>query len=110
MSLTYSLNCTIEPLLCSIRNLIQFPLLYLTAAHLLEMALHDQRINSYIINSRESHSVLSKKYKDEYNIMMFGAYNEAGKKIQQGLMDSVSLPHDICFKKNKRLHYNTLIP
>ena len=110
VSITYSLNCTIEPFLCSIRNLLQFPLLYLVAYWILKEAKHNSRINSYITISRKDHSVLADEYLQEYKMQMFGSFNEAGTKIKQGLMDSAKLPSDICFNKKSRIKYRTVVP
>jgi len=110
VSLTYSLNCTIEPFLCSIRNLLQFPLLHLVTYWILKDAKHNSRINSYITIGRKDHSVLADEYLQEYKMQMFGSFNENGAKIKQGLMDSVKLPSDICFNKKSRIKYRTQVP
>ena len=110
MSITYSLNCTVEPFLCSIRNLLQFPLLYLVAYWILKDAKHNSRINSYITISRQDHATLAAEYLQEYKMQMFGSFNENGVKIKQGSMDSIKLPADICFNKKSRLKYKTIVP
>jgi hypothetical protein len=110
MSVTYSLNCSLDNFLNSIRNLLQFPMLYLVASMIMKHAKYNERINSYITNQKADHAVLAQKYEDEYKMLMFGAFNENGSKIKQGLLDSMKLPNDICFKKRTRVNYNTQIP
>jgi|GEM_PF-2768462 len=110
MSLTYSLNCSIEPFICSIRNLFQFPLLYLVASMILKEALHNQRINSYITIQKQDHAILAKQYEDEYKMQLFGAFNEAGIRIKQGLLDRITLPNDMCFRKRNKIKIVSEIP
>ena len=110
VSITYSLNCTYDNFLNSIRNLLQFPLLYLTASMILKAAKYNDRINSYITIQKSDHSVLAKYYEDEYKMQLFGAFNEQGLKIKKGLFDTLRLPNDLCFKKQNRIVYTTQIP
>jgi hypothetical protein len=110
MSLTYSLNCSLDNFLNSIRNLLQFPMLYLVASMIMKHAKYNERINSYIVNQKSDHSILAQKYEDEYKMMMFGSFNENGQKIKQGLLDSMKLPNDVCFKKRHKIEYKTQIP
>lgn len=111
MSITYALNCTVEPFLCSIREFLQYPTLYLAASMLMEHAQYDQRINSFITIGKGDHKELAIKYEQEYNVQLFGGYNEDGtRKIQQGIMDSLSLPEDLCFKARAKIRNVTSLP
>lgn len=112
MSMTYSLNCTIEPFLCSIRNLLQFPLLYKSAAEIMKEAYYNpDRVNSYVTTSRGDHKELWQEYEAEYNKLMFGGYNEDGsRKLMQGLIDRLVLPRDICFDHRQGIRKITRVP
>jgi len=112
LNFTYSLNCTIEPFICSIRNLVQFPWFYKVAAELMKEAYYNpDRVNSYVTISRSDHKELWQEYENEYQVLMFGGFNAEGtKKIKQGFFDRLVLPSDICFKKRSQIFKRTIIP
>lgn len=111
MSMTYSLNCTVAPFICSIRNLIQLPLMYKAASQIVNKAQHDtDKVNSWITLNRDNHKELADEYDNEYNMRMFGAFDDKGKKIKQGQLDRIILPKDICFGRKNKLRNITVIP
>jgi len=110
MSINYSLNCSLDNFVCSIRERLQYALLYLVGSKLMEEILFSKNQNSTTIIFRGDARELMAKYEAEYNMTMFGAFNDDGKKIKRGLLDQIALPNDICFKCKKTVKRKVIIP
>jgi len=98
MSITYSLNCTIEPFICSIANQIAWPLLHLAGSELMREMQFSKRLNSVIVIDKADHIALRKEFDDEYTFSL------------ERLLKNMELPDDACFKCNPRIRSSVRTP
>jgi len=98
MSLNYSLNCVIEPFLCTIANKIAMPLLYKTGSEILKELKYSKRLNSVVTLHSKDIEELQAEYENEYRDRM------------ERLLTRVQLPNDICFACNPRIKNTVSIP
>lgn len=98
LSVNYSLNCTVDKFLCSTRNMLAMPLLYLTAVKVLEAAKVSQRISSFVVIRKDEIDTLIQWYDAEY------------KRTMAEVMQNLRVPTDICFLCNKAVRQGTIAP
>lgn len=98
LSITYSLNCTFDPFLCSIKNLLAVPLAYKTGELILQNMVHSKRTNSLINVYHSDNKELMAFYGDKYEFEM------------EQILKNLKLPDDICFECNKRGFFRTNLP
>jgi hypothetical protein len=110
MSVIYSLNCSLDNFVCSIKNRLQFPLLYLVAAHIMREIVYSKNQNSTVLIYNGESRELLEYYQKEYEMAMFGAFNDEGRKIKRGLLDQIALPNDVCFKCKPAVKRRVAIP
>ena len=110
VSIIYSLNCSLDNFVCSIKNRLQYSLLYLVGAKLAEEILFSKNQNSTTIIFRGDAREMMERFESEYNMAMFGAFDDNGRKIKKGLLDQIALPNDICFKCKKTVKRKVMIP
>lgn len=110
MSITYSLNCSLDNFVCSIRNELQFPLLYLVGSELMKEIIRSKRENSTTLIHQADAREMQAEFENTYNMAMFGAFNDSGNKVKEGVLEQISLPNDICFKCRKNVRQIARIP
>lgn len=110
VSLVYSLNCSLDNFVCSIRNRLQYPLLYLVASKIMEDIYYSKRQNSTTLIYRGDAREQMERFESEYKMAMFGAFDDQNRKIKDGLLDQLALPNDICFKCKQRVTRKAMIP
>lgn len=98
MSLAYSLNCVIEPYLCTVANQIALPVLYKGASELMKELKYSRRLNSIVIVHSKDIDALQIEYENEYQTRM------------QRFLSSARLPNDICFSCVSRISTSVRIP
>lgn len=98
LSFTYSLNCNIDNLLCSIAGKFAWPLLHKWGAEIMAELQHSRRLNSIITIDRDKNIELRKEYEDEYYSSM------------RAIFDNIKMPKDICFSCNSSIKKVIAIP
>lgn len=98
LSITYSFNCSFDPFICSIKNLLAIPLAYKTGELILENMQYSKRNNSIITVFGGDHKELKQLYSDKYQFEM------------EAILQNMRLPNDICFECNKRGGFVTNLP
>ena len=98
LSLTYSLNCTFDPFLCSIKNLLAIPLAYKAGELILNNMLYSKRTNSIVNVFNSDHKELAQLYADKYQFEM------------EDILKRVKLPNDLCFECNQKGRFVTNLP
>lgn len=98
LSLSYSLQCTAEPLICSIASILAYPILYKAASLIMMEYRYSRRLNSIISLHGKDHEAL----REEYEL----AYTES----MQNIMKNLRMPHDICYSCQERVKHRTHIP
>lgn len=98
ISIMYSLTCTIDRFLCSIKNTLAMPLLYRTAVEILREVKTSSRINSLVVLKKEEVDDLIEWYDGEYH------------KTLSTVLQNLSLPKDICFTCNRAIRTGVIAP
>lgn len=98
LSITYGVNCAIEPFVCSIANLLSYPLMYKVAALIMQEMQYSKRLNSVVTVYRTDHKELHEYYESEYKRAMDNV-----------LMNSV-LTDSICFPCKPQVQVLTKVP
>lgn len=98
LSFNYSLNCSIEPLMCTMSSLLAYPLLYKVGAEIMLELIYSDRLNSVILLGNKDHRELYEMYNNEYMSAM------------KGLLDSFKMPNDICFNCKPNIKKTVQIP
>ena len=98
LSITYSLNCSFDPFLCSIKNLLAIPLAYKAGELILQNMVYSKRVNSVVNVFHADHKELGILYADRYQFEM------------EQILKNVKLPDDICFECKKRGFFVTNLP
>lgn len=98
LSITYSLNCTFDPFLCSIKNLLAVPLAYKTGELLLQNMAFSKRNNSLVNVYHQDHKELQAFYADKYQFEM------------EQITKNIRIPDDICFECKRKGFFTTNLP
>ena len=109
MSIVYSLNCSLDNFVCSLRNRLQYALLHLVGAKIMEEITFSKNQNSTTLIFRGDAETQRERFQNEYDQTMFGAFNENGQKIKKGLLDQLALPNDVCFKCKPTVKRRSLV-
>lgn len=98
LSITYSLNCNIEPYICSIKNLIAYPLRHRAAIEILREIKYSRRINNVTVVYAGDVEDLKAELEAEYTMSM------------SRIFQNLTLPDGICFKCDKRISKRVQVP
>jgi hypothetical protein len=98
MSIDYTVTCSMESYVCSLRPELAFGFLHLVGSLICDEALNSKRLNSITTVDREK-----LEYCRDY---CKGIYNDS---LEQ-LFQNMTLPNDGCFRCNAPLQRKTLIP
>lgn len=98
LSVVYSLNCTADKFLCSIRNTLAMPLLYRAALEVLKAAKVSQRISSFVVIRKDEIDTMIEWYDGEYH------------KTLSEILQNLKLPNDICFLCNRSIQRGVIAP
>lgn len=92
LSVTVSLNCSIDKWLCQMKSALSFALLYRAGIEILKEAINSPRFNSLITLGKEQMRAILEDYEMEYG------------KAMDGVFKNLRLPNDICFKCNSKIN------
>lgn len=98
LSISYSLSCSFEPFICSIKNSLAIPLAYKTGELIMEQMRYSKRNNSIISVFGADYSELANLYSDKYQFLM------------EDLLKNMRIPDDICFECRQRGKFVTNLP
>lgn len=98
ISLSYSLDCTIEPYICTMRNVLAYPYRHKAAIKMLKRLKRGERPTVYNFIYDKDIADLQKELEDEYAFSM-------GR-----ILDNLPIPDGVCFKCNKRIQSKVRIP
>lgn len=98
LTVSYSLSCSFEPFICSIKNSLAIALAYKTGALIMEQMRYSKRNNSIISVFGGDYSELAQLYSDKYQFEM------------EEILKNMRLPNDICFECKKRGGFVTNLP
>lgn len=98
ISLDYSLNCSLEPFLCSMGNQLAWPILHKAGAELLKRVKYSRRENSVVNVDNGNNEELITMFENEYMASM------------SALLNNIKMPNDICFECNSRIRKTVSIP
>ncbi len=98
LSVSYTLSCSIEPLLCNMSSSLGFPVLYKTGAVIMEEGIYTNRMNGIVMTKKEDWKLLKEEFEQQYEISI------------RALIDNMVLPNDICFKCNQSIRTTIQIP
>lgn len=101
MSLVYSLSCDHKSWLCSIQNVIALPILWKTAASIMEHGINISPLEQMTPRSQSSHLLEARR--EEYLDKFYESFNS--------IMQNISLPSDEkCFVCNSKIKHLSMIP
>ncbi len=98
ISFSYSLECSIEPFICSMAGTMGMPILYKSAALVMEELAVSKRQNSIITIYKETHEELHAKYEGEYQAALGAIFNH------------MKTPNDMCFHCNSSIKNVAIAP
>ena len=98
ISVEYSIDCSLEPLLCALNSQLAWPLLYKAGARILRQYEASRQWNSFII--------LGKKERDDLIVDFEKVYETSMSKI----FSSINLNDTMCFACKETLAGRTLLP
>jgi hypothetical protein len=99
LSVTYNLECDIEPFICSIKNGLVLPILYKTASLVMNAAAISQRNNSKArLEPAEYYQERESWYEMKYRESL------------DTLINGIQLPNDVCFSCEPRVSRVTGLP
>lgn len=98
ISLSYSLECSIDPFICSMANTMGMPIVYKTAALVMEELAVSKRQNSIITIHKETHEELQAKYEAEFQASLGAIFN------------NMKPPNDMCFHCNSSIKTRAFAP
>lgn len=91
ISVSYSLECSLDTFICSMAGTLGMPILYKTASLVLEEMVVSKRQNAVIGVYKEDHEELMAKYESEFISSMGAIFN------------NMKTPNDICFHCNSSI-------
>jgi len=98
LSIQYSLNCDIEPFICSIKNELALAFLYYVGVHFVRELMTSARINA-------TTGIPPEELEDKMNWFM-SRYEDS----MNSLIDGITLPNDRCFKCEAQVRVKVAIP
>jgi len=98
ISFSYSLECSIDPFICSMAGTLGMPILYKSASLIMEELSVSKRQNSIITIYKETHEDLMNKYEMEYQSSLGAIFN------------NMKTPNDICFHCNSSIKTVAIAP
>lgn len=98
LSLTYSLVCSPEPLLCKLAPALAWPLLHKAGMFILDAMRFSKRLNSIVSLYKSEHKELSALYQMRYEASM------------DDIFKNIRMPDDICFRCEPKTKAVTAIP
>ena len=98
LSITYAVNCAIEPFVCQISHLLALPLAYKTLNQIFKEMEVSKRFNSSVLAYREDHKELAEYYQNEYQ-------NSMGVIMQGAVFND-----PVCFPCKPRVSVKTYLP
>lgn len=98
LSIDYSLNCTLDRWVCSMRNTLAFPLWHRAAVEILREVQISTRLNSLVTLKKEETADLMGFYEGQYMNSM------------DNIFKNLKVPNDICFYCNPRIQTGVIRP
>lgn len=98
LSLTYSLQCSSGDQICSMKNLLAWPLLHKAGQLVLEEMENTTQLNSTVVIYADEIKELREKFEDEFE------------KSFTEVLENARLPENECFKCKPRIRHATRIP
>lgn len=98
LSITYSLNCTIEPYICSIKNVLAFPLRHQAAIMILTELIYSRRVNGVTITYNGDIKELRTELQAEFALSM------------DRILQNLPPADGICFKCNPKISKRIQVP
>lgn len=98
LSLTYSMVCSIEPLLCQVAPAIALPLLHKWGQLAMEEFVYSKRLNSVITLNKENHKEL------------WGLYEQRYSESMSQFFENMLLPKDPCYNCSPKVRATTVVP
>lgn len=98
LSITYSLNCTIEPYICSIKNVLAWAIRHQAAILILTELLYSKRVNGVTITYNGDIKALREELKLEFAMSM------------DRILQNLPPADGICFKCNPKISKRIQVP
>lgn len=98
ISVSYSLTCSLEPLMCNMASILGMPLLFKAGYVIMNEALNTGRLNPLVLTKKEDWEVLRGEFEKQYLIHI------------RPIMGSMKMPNDICFECNRSIKTVVQIP
>jgi hypothetical protein len=98
LTIDYSINCSIEPFVCNLSQLLAWPLLFKVGAELMLELKNSRRLNSIIVLDTGT------------NADMLDYFQSSYEKAMNDLVKNLRLPEDICFKCDRKIMRQVQIP
>lgn len=98
LSLTYSLVCSAEPLICQLAGALGWPLLHRWGMEVMRELKFSKRLNSIVSLYAKDHAELLSEYEMEYS------------KSMDNLFRNIRMPNDRCYRCEPKTRATTLIP
>lgn len=98
ISVTYSVQCDMAQYLCTMANLLAWPILHKTALEILRETQYSKRLNSVVTLYGKDTAELVAYYEAEYKNSLSNIFN------------NMRIPHDSCFTCRERVRWVNGIP
>jgi hypothetical protein len=98
LSVTYSLVCSAEGLMCNLANALAFAIQHKAGSLIMEELVFSKRLNSIVTLHGKDHRELADMYDARYESAM------------DKLLKNITLPKDICYRCDSRVNVRTRIP
>ena len=98
LSVQYSVNCTLDNFVCSIKNLLASPILYKTGQLYYEYLANTSRINSKTKINGEDAIALAARCESQWREKL------------DNLINGIQLPNDVCFKCESPITRRVILP
>lgn len=98
LTIDYSLQCTVNPFICNMKNLLVEPLLYKASEIIMREVKTSRRLNSIVMLHDDDVDHLLEYYTELYERKM------------EYVLNLIELPNDLCFRNNSRVQYRQRIP
>jgi len=98
LSLTYSLQCTLEPFICSIKNRLSLPLMYRAGMEILNELKASDRLSSVVVFQRKEIDEFYQYFESQYSMTLANVFS------------NMRLPSDICFERVRTFGSSTILP
>lgn len=98
LTIDYNISCSIEPLVCSMSNILAWPLLYKVGAEIMKEARYSRRLNSIVTIDKADNEELLSYYESEYLRSM------------NQITSNIKMPDDICVRCNAKIIKVTQLP